>query len=98
MKVLVTGSNGFVGRNLIAHLKRLDELTIYPYDFDSAEIELFNGLAQADIIYHLAGVNRPKDSTEFETGNAQFTHKICAFLRKMGVPPKSCFPHPFRSD
>jgi UDP-2-acetamido-2,6-beta-L-arabino-hexul-4-ose reductase len=91
MKVLVSGSNGFVGRNLISHLKRRDEITINRYDLGNAKVDLFNDLAQADLIFHLAGVNRPKNLTEFITGNAEFTEDICNFLKENGRAPKIIF-------
>ncbi len=90
MKVMVTGSEGFVGRNLITHLKMRGELIIYPYDLGGTEADLVNGLAQADVIFHLAGVNRPKALMEY-AGNAQFTNEICTLLKKNMRAPKIIF-------
>ncbi len=63
MKVLVTGSRGFIGKNLIHHLKELSLEKIYTYDRDEDENELKNLIKNSDVIFHLAvqiGVFRPK--------------------------------------
>ncbi len=86
--VLVTGANGFIGRNLIAHLARRDDVQIFQYDLGNDETELRNWLGQADLVFHLAGVNRPQNIEEYETGNAGFTSRICEILRQMARTPK----------
>lgn len=86
--VLVTGAKGFVGRNLIAHLMRREDVRIFPYDLENNETELRNWLRQADVVFHLAGVNRPQSVDEYETGNAGFTGRICEILRQEGRNPK----------
>ena len=86
MNALVTGSDGFVGRNLCAVLRRREDVQLVEYDLASAPLD--KGLASADIIYHLAGVNRPQHPSEFQTGNADFTAKICRRLVALGRAPK----------
>jgi UDP-2-acetamido-2,6-beta-L-arabino-hexul-4-ose reductase len=88
MNALVTGSDGFVGRNLCAVLRRRKDVQLVEYDLASAPQALDEGLASADIIYHLAGVNRPQHPSEFQTGNAEFTAKICRRLVALGRAPK----------
>jgi UDP-2-acetamido-2,6-beta-L-arabino-hexul-4-ose reductase len=88
VNVLVTGSRGFVGRNLVAHLKRCEGLTIYEYDLGGSEAELNDGLRLADVIFHLAGVNRPMNEADFHTGNTGSTEEICRALAGMGRRPK----------
>lgn len=87
-RVLVTGAAGFIGRNLVTHLERRDDLEIFEFDIDNDDTQLDEWLAKADLVYHLAGINRPKDVEEFETGNAGFTSSICEILRGHGRAPK----------
>lgn len=87
-KVLITGAQGFVGNNLRAVLRQHPEVEISAYDIDSAPAELDAALEVADVIVHLAGVNRPQTMEEFATGNAGFTGEICEKLRALGRTPK----------
>lgn len=82
--VLVTGAAGFVGKNLVAALRRRDDVTLTLFDVDSAPEVLDDSLAQADIIFHLAGVNRPTVESEFVTGNTDLTEQILARLERLG--------------
>ena len=82
MKILVTGSNGFIGKNLIAELKYLKYTEIYEFDIESSIEELDNYTIDCDFIFHLAGVNRPKDPKEYLEGNFGFTSVLLDKLRK----------------
>ena len=95
MKILVTGAKGFVGQNLVANLKniqqgknrtrpalQIDE--IYEYDITSTPQELDKYCAQADFVFNLAGVNRPKDQSEFMQGNFGFASTLLDTLKKHG--------------
>jgi UDP-2-acetamido-2,6-beta-L-arabino-hexul-4-ose reductase len=82
MKILVTGSNGFIGKNLIAELKNRGYKHIFEYDLDSTLEELDKYTKEADFVYHLAGVNRPKDDKEFLEGNFGFTNVLLEHLIK----------------
>ena len=87
-RVLVTGSNGFIGRNLIASLKMLDHIEIQTFDIED-DLETLRGYLQAtDIVFHLAGVNRPENVEEFEVGNTNLTQSIVDMLAsaKRSVP------------
>ena len=88
MKVFVTGSKGFVGKNLCVGLSRRDDVELFGFDMDSPAGDLDKALGEADIIYHLAGVNRPQNLDEFEIGNAGFTREICDRLATQGRSPK----------
>lgn len=96
MKILVTGAKGFVGRNLVSQLYNIrdgkalnyrlsgKDLTIYEYDRDSAPSELDFYCSQSDFVFNLAGVNRPKDESEFMKGNFVFASTLLATLKKYG--------------
>jgi UDP-2-acetamido-2,6-beta-L-arabino-hexul-4-ose reductase len=86
-KVLVTGSNGFVGRNLCLALAQRKDVQLFRYDVDSTPGELEQALAVVDVIFHLAGVNRPSNIDEFRTGNADFTESLCASLLSLKRTP-----------
>lgn len=88
MQVLVTGANGFVGKNLCTVLARREDVQLVRFDVDSAPADLEAALASADVIFHLAGINRPKDVSEFKTGNTGFTGEICDKLIALGRSPK----------
>lgn len=96
MKVLVTGAKGFVGRNLVSQLHNIqsgkarhygireDEFTVFEYDLDNDPSELDIYCKQADFVFNLAGVNRPKKQSEFMQGNFGFASTLLDTLRKYG--------------
>ena len=81
-KILVTGSNGFVGKNTVVALKEAKKYEVLTIDRNNTEEELKKSVLEADFIVHLAGVNRPKDTKEFYEGNGGLTEKIVGFLRE----------------
>lgn len=82
--VLVTGANGFVGKNLSVALKRRDDIDILEHDIDKPEGDLERLTARADFVFHLAGVNRPENTDEFEKCNTGLTRTVCDLLAKAG--------------
>ena len=95
MKILVTGAKGFVGKNLCAALRnirdgkdrRFPELKIeeiFEYDLDSTPEELDKWCKECDFVFNLAGVNRPKDTSEFMEGNFGFASTLLDTLKKHG--------------
>ncbi|MBE6684097.1 MAG: capsular polysaccharide biosynthesis protein CapF [Ruminococcaceae bacterium] len=93
MKILITGANGFVGKNLTEALKNIrdgkdrthPELSVdelYLYDIDSEESLLEEACEKADFVFNLAGVNRPQNSEEFMQGNFGFASKLLDTLKK----------------
>ena len=94
MKILITGAKGFVGQNLCAALREiqngndkrpdhhLENLTVFEFDLDSTEVDLDEWCAKADFVFNLAGVNRPKDTAEFMTGNFGFASTLLSLLKK----------------
>jgi UDP-2-acetamido-2,6-beta-L-arabino-hexul-4-ose reductase len=80
MKILVTGAKGFIGKNLIAELRNRKYTVIFEYDMDTDLALLEQYCSEADFVFHLAGVNRPKDQSEFMEGNFGFTSTLLATL------------------
>ncbi len=80
MKALVTGAKGFIGRNLCQSLLRLPDVEVLRNDVDSAPGELERQLDACDFVFHLAGVNRPREEGEFARGNAELAERILARL------------------
>lgn len=84
MKILVTGSEGFVGTNLRVALRRRADVEVLPFDVVSPSDDLVRHGQTADFVFHLAGVNRPKDPTEFTTGNVDLTGRLLSVLEAAG--------------
>ncbi|VVP04656.1 UDP-2-acetamido-2,6-beta-L-arabino-hexul-4-ose reductase [Pseudomonas fluorescens] len=84
MKVLITGANGFVGKNLIAHLQERKDVEVLRFCREDDIGSLHSLVSTADFIFHLAGVNRPQNIEEFKTGNADFTQLLCAAVVASG--------------
>ena len=93
MKILVTGAKGFVGKNLCAALKNLKDgkdktrpsllvEDVYEYDIDSNPADLDGYCKNADFVFNLAGVNRPKSQEEFMQGNFGFASTLLDTLKK----------------
>ena len=83
MKVLVTGSNGFIGRHMCRLLERRGH-EVLGYDLSSKEEELKEYINSADFIIHLAGINRPLTIEEFYDGNTNFTKKVVDLVKNSG--------------
>jgi UDP-2-acetamido-2,6-beta-L-arabino-hexul-4-ose reductase len=82
MKILVTGAKGFIGKNLIAELRNRKYDDIFEYDRDTESFLLDGFCKEADFVFHLAGVNRPKEQSEFMEGNFGFTSDLLNSLKK----------------
>ena len=82
MKVLITGANGFIGKNLVAKLNERKNYELILIDKDNTKEELKNALLEVDFIFHLAGINRPKDESEFFEGNSGLTGEIVNILKE----------------
>jgi UDP-2-acetamido-2,6-beta-L-arabino-hexul-4-ose reductase len=95
MNILITGAKGFIGKNLIVQLNNIKEgkakeeripsdLIVFAYDVDSNLESLDEYCQKANFVFHLAGVNRPKEQSEFMKGNFGFTSFLLDTLRKYG--------------
>ena len=93
MKILVTGAKGFVGKNLCAVLRNIRDgkdrtrphlsiRAVYEYDLDSTQEQLDAWCADCDFVFNLAGVNRPKETSEFMEGNYVFASVLLDTLKK----------------
>lgn len=93
MNILVTGSNGFIGKNLVAELHNIkdgklnvpgltSDLTVLEFDVETPPEKLEEFAAMADFVFHLAGINRPLDPADFMTGNFGLTSDLLRTLKK----------------
>ncbi|MDO9566748.1 MAG: NAD-dependent epimerase/dehydratase family protein [Candidatus Desulfaltia sp.] len=97
-RVLVTGSKGFVGRNLCAVLRQREDVELYEHDVNNRPEDLDSALGKTDCIIHLAGVNRPKNPDEFETCNTGSIDEICVKLKAIGRAPKIMLSSSIQAD
>jgi UDP-2-acetamido-2,6-beta-L-arabino-hexul-4-ose reductase len=91
MDIHVTGARGVVERNLCAVLRRMEAVRLSEFDQDLARQELERMLSHFEVVFQLAGVNRPEKDEEFYTGNAGLTEDLCNILRRLGHIPKIVF-------
>jgi len=82
MKILITGSEGFIAKNLISHLKEINDIQLYLFSKKDSISILEAYLKEVDFIFHLAGVNRPKETDDFYIGNSGLTKVIVELLIK----------------
>ena len=87
MKVVVTGAGGFIGKNLCSMLDRIEGIEVKRVFSSTQKDEYSLWVKEAEIIYHLAGVNRPKEPSEFVTCNTNFTREILEFADEGGNVP-----------
>ena len=84
MKVLITGAQGFVGKNVIAHFKERKSNEVITFTRDNSAAELPALLESIDWVFHLAGINRPKNQEEFQSGNVNLTEQLCQAIANSG--------------
>lgn len=89
--ILITGAKGFIGKNLFYRLKELKEYNIFEYDINNTDEELCSFIKSSNIIFHLAGVNRPKEQDEFQKVNFGLTDKILEFIKRDNKTPHIIF-------
>ena len=84
MRVLVTGTNGFIGKNLLLRLREKGGIDVVPFTREHSVDDLTALLDGVDWVYHLAGINRPQNLEEFVTGNSGLTEQLCAAIKANG--------------
>jgi UDP-2-acetamido-2,6-beta-L-arabino-hexul-4-ose reductase len=94
MKVLVTGANGFIGKNLVLRLRERATTEVFTLMRGDPHSAWQAALSQADAVVHLAGENRPTDPAEFDVVNTGLTQRLCQTLESMG----KCIPVLFSSS
>ena len=82
MKILITGANGFIGKNLRERLKNNKEIEIYYYDIETPEEKLEEFAKDCDFVYNFAAVHRPKTEDEFDVVNHKFFAGLLELLKK----------------
>lgn len=86
MKILITGSKGFIGKNLKSHLQEIEGIEIVEYDQEDTFEKIEECIDSIDMIFHLAGVNRPQTPEEFYQGNTDLTKKIVDLIKDKNIP------------
>ncbi|WP_432697806.1 UDP-2-acetamido-2,6-beta-L-arabino-hexul-4-ose reductase [Marinobacterium sp. YM272] len=84
MRVMVTGAKGFIGKNLLMHLREKGDFEVVAFTREHSEHDLPKLLEGIDWVVHLAGINRPEDPAEFQTGNADFTQALSDAVEQVG--------------
>ena len=85
MKVLITGANGFVGKNLQLHLAERKDVQVLCFTRADDVARLPELLQGVDFVFHLAGVNRPQDPQEFVSGNVDLTQALCLAVSEVAL-------------
>ena len=85
MNILITGSNGFIGKNLVVRLKELKIYNILEFNSNNTEAELKNFILNSDLIIHLAAVNRPDNDYYFKAVNSQLTLRVCKLIEEFNL-------------
>jgi hypothetical protein len=92
LKFLFTGAHGFIDKNLVLRLCKLVEHEVFTFVRGQSDVDLHGVLAQADVVVHLAGENRPTDLQAFVYVNTDLTARICKGLQDLGKKFLCCWP------
>src|SRR5699024_4341273 len=87
LNIVVTGANGFIGKNLVAELNQHENINLDTVVRTTPKDSLENYLNKADLVFHLAGVNRPEKESEFMAGNRDFTNEIIEIIKAQDNKP-----------
>ena len=83
MRVLITGANGFIGKNLRQHLSELENIQVKVFNREDHLDSLPKLLEDIDFVFHLAGVNRPNNLDDFACDNVNLTYALCEAIAKV---------------
>jgi len=97
-RVVITGVAGFLGRNLRARLATIQGVEVAGFDLGADAAQLTAALGECDVVFHLAGVNRPRDIGEYDAGNRGATAELCAQLTALGRRPKIVFSSSIQAE
>jgi UDP-2-acetamido-2,6-beta-L-arabino-hexul-4-ose reductase len=97
MRLVVTGAEGFIGKNLLVRLATLSDCDVFAATRATSPQQLKAAIGKADAIIHLAGENRPKAVEDFAIGNAALTQAICTFASQADKPPTILFASTIRA-
>ncbi|MCX7799461.1 MAG: NAD-dependent epimerase/dehydratase family protein [Fimbriimonadales bacterium] len=97
-RALVTGSEGFVGRNLRAALRSRPEVEVLRFDLGVGPETIRQALEGCDTVFHLAGANRPADPSEFQRTNADLTLELCRAAAELGTRPLVVFSSSIQAE
>ena len=85
MKILITGADGFIGRNLQLHLAERKDVQLVCFTRNHTAHQLPDLLQGVDFVFHLAGINRPQDPAEFATGNTDLTRELSSAVADLAA-------------
>ena len=88
MNIAITGSNGFIAKNLIFNLIFNKNFKIFKIDRKTKKKRINDILEKSEIIFHFAGVNKEKKKYNFQNDNIKFTNYLCEFLSKKNLKKK----------
>ena len=95
---MITGAHGFIGRNLAVRMGERDDFRVCSCTRATSDVELARMVETADVIFHLAGVNRPETVNEFHAGNAEFTNRLTEIIRNAGRSPLVVFASSIQAE
>jgi UDP-2-acetamido-2,6-beta-L-arabino-hexul-4-ose reductase len=98
VRVLITGSNGFIGKNLKLHLSEQNNIEVLCLNRNEDPYDSLRLLRDGDFIVHLAGVNRPGDAKEFISGNIDLTRSLCEAMSKTGLKISVIYASSIQAD
>ena len=84
MRALVTGANGFIGKNLLLHFQEKGGIDVVSFTREHSAEDLPTLLEDVDWVFHVAGINRPQNPDEFVTGNTDLTEQLCMAIKASG--------------
>ncbi|MBF7018001.1 capsular polysaccharide biosynthesis protein CapF [Staphylococcus durrellii] len=98
MNIVITGSNGFVGKNLKEDMRSMTNYVIYEINRQTSTREMEQALLESDFVVHLAGVNRPKDDAKFKEGNVDFFSQVLEILKRNSKKPTVLFSSSIQAE